>query len=69
MEEAGRLQLYLEMVEEIPIFKTPDYEFVAQAIHENKDLTMRGLIDKLNERFAEKREFNFLLVTHPLRDR
>jgi hypothetical protein len=62
IEECSKLQLYLEMTEEIPILKLPDYEFIAQSIHQNKDLTMRGLIDLLNARFTEKRSFNFLMV-------
>jgi hypothetical protein len=66
IEQCSKLQLYLEMTEEIPVLKQPDYEFIATSIRENKELTMKQLIELLNKRFQGKREFNFLMVREKL---
>jgi len=62
IEQTKQLQLYLEMTEEIPVLKQPDYEFIASSVTQNKELTMKQLIELLNTRFSGKREFTFLML-------
>eukprot|EP01040_Poterioochromonas_malhamensis_P013971 gene13971-15427_t len=62
IEESNQLQAYLEGVEEIPIFKQEDYEFVAKLIVDDKNVSMKHLLQVLNTRYQGKREFSFILL-------